>query len=378
MKNLKCVVKIREIQYCRKEYFRSVHRYAGWFFIAKFKKITSRMYHKTTPILFILFQSFTAWSQVGKNQYRLTMINNSSVVATCSASGFDQMDTVSAGQKKDIVFEFDKDVLSFYLDLNSVDISTYAHRYKMIRVLDTRGSKTVIVKPDGNMEYELTLEEKVIAGSDTRLRTKNFWKLDSVIQANNNNTASAEFIYLTICYIGTPADTIQKYYNMLSPGIRYSGFGKRIVDYLESRTRLIVGKTLDNFELADAKGKMVKLTDIKSNYILLDFWFSRCGPCIASFPEIKELYVKTKRNKLAVIGISTDSRSENELWKETLSKHDMTWINLNDPKYNLVKLLAIGNYPTRVLLDKDYKIILLDTDNSQDDFFKKVEKLVNK
>lgn len=336
------------------------------------------MYYKTVVMFFILFRSITVWSQTGKNQYRLTMINNSGVVATCSVPGYDKMDTVSASQKKEIVFEFDKDVLSFYLDLNTVDISTYEHHNKMIRVLDTRGSKTVIVKPDGNMEYELTSEEKVIAGSDTRLRTKNFWKLDSVIQANNNNTASAEFIYLTICYINIPTDTIQKYYNMLSPGIRSSGFGKRIVDYLESRTRLIVGKTLDNFELADAKGKMVKLTDIKSNYILLDFWFSRCGPCVASFPEIKELYVKTKRNKLAVIGVSIDSRSDNELWKETLGKHDMTWINLNDPKYNLVKFLAIGNYPTRVLLDKDRKIILLDTDNSQDDFFKKVEKLVNK
>ena len=336
------------------------------------------MYHKTAVILFILFQSCTAWSQAGKNQYRLTMINNSGVVATCSVPGYDQMDTVSAGQKKEIVFEFDKDVLSFYLDLNTVDISTYEHRYKTIRVLDTRGSKEVIIKPDGNMEYELTLEEKVIAGSNSLLRTKNFWELDSVIHANDNNTASAELIYMTICYIKVPTDTIQKYYNMLSPGIRYSGFGKRIVDYLESRTRLIVGKKLDNFELPDAKGRIVKLADIKSNYILLDFWFSRCGPCVASFPEIKELYVKTKRNKLAVIGISIDSRSDNELWKETLSKHDMTWINLNDPKYNLVKLLAIGNYPTRVLLDKDYKIVLLDTDNSQDEFFKKVEKLVNK
>lgn len=336
------------------------------------------MCYKTVAMFFILFPSFTAWSQAGKNQYRLTMINNSSVVATCSVPGYDKMDTVSAGQKKDIVFEFDDDVLSFYLDLKTVDISTYEHRYKMIRVLDARGSKEVIVKPDGNMEYQLTLEEKVIAGSDTRLRTRNFWKLDSVIHANNNNTASAELIYLTICDINTPADTIQKYYNMLSPGIRSSGFGKRIVDYLESRTRLIIGKTLDNFELPDAKGRIVKLTAIKSNCILLDFWFSRCGPCIASFPELKELYVKTKRNKLAVIGISIDSRSENELWKETLGKHDMTWINLNDPEYKLVKFLAIRNYPTRVLLDKDRKIILLDTDNSQDDFFKKVEKLVNK
>jgi hypothetical protein len=96
------------------------------------------MYNKTVVIFFILFQSFTAWSQVGKNQYRLIMINNSGVVAHCSVPGYDKMDTVSAGQKKDIVFEFDDDVVSFYLDLKTVDISTYEHRYKMIRVVDIR------------------------------------------------------------------------------------------------------------------------------------------------------------------------------------------------------------------------------------------------
>ncbi|HNK29595.1 MAG TPA: hypothetical protein PKG65_11755, partial [Ferruginibacter sp.] len=66
------------------------------------------------------------------------------------------------------------------------------------------------------------------------------------------------------------------------------------------------------------------------------------------------------------------------LWKETIDKYRLPWINVNDVRYKLVSLLAIGNYPTRVLLGKDRKIMLLDTDNSQDDFFKRIEKQVAK
>jgi len=326
-------------------------------------------------VLFAIVQSFTASCQQGPDHFTLTMINNSSWMATCTISGNEKRDTLNPWEKKNILFEPETGQISFYLDLLTIDLSSGARRYKMIRVLNTLGAKEIIVTADGQMKYELTPEEKVIAEYDPRLRRKNFWKIDSVIHANSNNIAAADIIYLSICDIEVPTDTIHKYYNLLSPEIRSSDYGKRIADYIGTRDKLIIGKVLGNFELPDTKGNSVQLKDIKSNYVLLDFWFSRCGPCVASFPEIKALYGKTKRNKLAVIGISSDTKSDNELWLETISKYDMVWMNLNDPKSKLVKSLAVGNYPTRVLLDKDRKIIMLDTDNSQDDFFRRVEKL---
>lgn len=341
------------------------------------------MVHSSIVAAFSLLLSLTSLSQANENSFRLTVINNSPGGITCNVQGDDRTDTVMAGQKRDIVFELSEDQVSFYLNLAFFPLAANnsfpaSYSYKQIRILNNTGSKEITVSQEGKLQYLLTPEEKTIATKDAWYRTKNFWKLDSVVLANRNNIAAAEIIYLSICGVDIPIDTIRKYYALLSPEIQASGFGKRIIHYLESRGRLAVGNAFPVLALPDTAGKIIRLEDIKSDYVLLDFWFSRCGPCIASFPELETLYTKTRRTKLQIVGISVDGKGDQVLWKETIDKYRLPWINVNDVRYKLVSLLAIGNYPTRVLLGKDRKIMLLDTDNSQDDFFKRIEKQVAK
>lgn len=331
--------------------------------------------HRYLLTVFILFQSFNSLGQVGQNYFKLTVINNSNGIAIFTVR-YD-IDTVMAGQKKNIVYELGDDPLSFDIGVVTTDTSSPETQKYNLPILNTR-SKGIVITTAGKLEYELTPEEKTVALFGYARRAKNFWKLDSVIHANNSNLAAPVIIYWTLCSVDVPPDTILKYYNMLSPEIRSSGFGKRIINYLNNRNQLTIGKKLDNFELPDATGKIVPLKEIKSNYILLDFWFVRCGACVASFPEVEDLYWNTKRNKLAIIGISIDKKADHELWLNAIIKYYMSWINLNDSKSKVVKLFAIGNYPTRILLDKDRKIVLLDTNNGQADFFKKVKALANK
>lgn len=330
------------------------------------------MLHKCLITLFTLFQYFNSLGQDGQNYFKLTIFNNSNGMTIVSARY--EVDTVIAGQKKDIIYELGDDLLSFDIGVMTTDTSSFSAKQYNVQILNTR-SKEIVITGEGKLEYELTLEEKAVARYGQFSRTKDFWKLDSVIYANSSNLAAPDIIYSSICSVDVPSDTILKYYNMLSPEIRSSGFGKRIVDHLENRSRFAIGKTFNDFELPDTTGKIVRLKDIKSDYILLDFWFSQCIACIISFPAIEKLYWSTKRSKLEIIGISIDKKAYHELWLENILRYYMAWINANDPKSKLVSTLPINGYPTRILLDRDRKIVLLDTENNQEDFFRKVEKL---
>lgn len=325
---------------------------------------------------FMVLFFFTASVYAGQPVFKLRLTNQSRFTTICTILGHDKTDSVRAGETKTILFPLEPEEVSFYLSCWTTDNAAGSYQSRMIRVLNEKNEKKIVITPGNQLSYLLTPAEKVIAEHRPRLMTKNFWRLDSIIAKQRNSIAAADIIYLSLCDIDVKTDTIQKYFQRLSPRVQASPYGKRIVNYITARGRLAVGNKVGDFNLADSSGNFVRLSDIKSDYVLLDFWFSRCQPCIASFPSLKQLYEGSVRTKLAIVGVSVDVASETALWKSMLRKYGLPWINLNDPKYKLAQYLAIVNYPTRVLLNKERKIVLLDTDNSQENFYKELERMI--
>jgi len=338
---------------------------------------TGFMKHTATILLLVLTCTIKGMTQVAGNPFDLHLVNNSAFTTIVNIQGTEKIDSVFSKQSKILHFEMDEDYISFNLNLWTTDAAPSSYRSKTIRVLNTQRSKQITVNPENKLVVDLTPSEKIIAAFNPTLRTKNFWKLDTVIEKNANDIAAADIIYLSLCDVDVKVDTIQHYFNKLSPAIRSSVFGKRITGYLKARSQLTIGNTIDNISLPDTTGKTIQLKNIKSRYILIDFWFSRCGPCIKSFPELRELYSKTNRADFEILGISVDQPGEKELWKKTIQQHGLSWININDSKSAAARNLAIVNYPTKILLDKNRKIVLVDTDNSYEDFYLKVQKLVS-
>ena len=335
------------------------------------------MTNKIIITLFIVLHSFAGQAQTKRNYFKLILTNNSIFTTTCTILGNDKIDSVPAKQTKTILFDLSNDQISFYLNLWTTDLSARSYQNKLIRILNTQKTKQISITGENQLKYSLTPSEKAIAGYNPQVRTKNFWKLDTVIKTNSNDIAAAEIIFLSLCDIDVKVDTIKRYYNLLTPRIKASAYGKRIINYLSARSRLNVGNKIDNFGLPDTAGKIINLNDIKSDYILLDFWFSRCTPCIKSFPELQNLYSKTERKKFEIVGISVDQANEKDLWKNAISKYNLSWLNINDSKALIAKHFAVVNYPTKILIDKAKKIILVDTDNSYESFYHEIEKLVN-
>src|SRR6476659_1884569 len=57
-------------------------------------------------------------------------------------------------------------------------------------------------------------------------------------------------------------------------------------------------------------GSEIDLSKLRGKVVLLDFWATRCPPCVEELPKILAIYNKFHEKGLEIIGISTDESKE--------------------------------------------------------------------
>jgi peroxiredoxin len=127
---------------------------------------------------------------------------------------------------------------------------------------------------------------------------------------------------------------------------------------LDTFKKIAIGKTAPEIEVPDAKGKMIRLSDIRSEYTLVIFWSSECGHCIEMMPKVRDIYEKQKGKRYEILAVSLDtSRTE---WTTFIAEEKLKWLNACELKgfdSKSADLYNIYATPTMFLLDREKKII---------------------
>jgi thiol-disulfide isomerase/thioredoxin len=114
--------------------------------------------------------------------------------------------------------------------------------------------------------------------------------------------------------------------------------------------------------------------------VLVDFWATWCGPCIAEIPNVLEQYEKYHDKGFEVVGVSLDQ--DREALEKFVAEQKIPWpILFEKPEgegwqHPLATFYGITGIPTVVLIGRDGKVITLDARGEKlgdrlDELFKK-------
>lgn len=137
----------------------------------------------------------------------------------------------------------------------------------------------------------------------------------------------------------------------------------------------VMGKPLDiRFTAID--GRQVDLSQLKGKVVLVDFWATWCGPCVAEMPDVKETYDKYHSRGFEVVGISLDD--DKGALMRFIQEHDISWPQYFDGLHWQNKFAVkygIQETPTMWLVDKNGKLA---SEDARANLQGQVEKLLQK
>jgi len=207
----------------------------------------------------------------------------------------------------------------FYLDFEDLPITNIDNWY--------RNQFLIMKKSEGNKTHFNSDDLETIMLDSLRSAKISYIK--------NSPKSFLSIVYLSEIMFHNPINSTQNLLNSIDSSLSKYKTYENIQTFINSHKENVRKVIFTNDSFFDFKGinennDTINSCDIHIKIILLDFWYSSCGPCKRSIPILKELYSRYKNYDFEIISFSVDEPKEYENWLLASKLNNVPWINVTD------------------------------------------------
>jgi thiol-disulfide isomerase/thioredoxin len=136
---------------------------------------------------------------------------------------------------------------------------------------------------------------------------------------------------------------------------RMKNLGEKAEWGLNALEHLRIGCEAPDIVGNDLSGQPLKLHDYPGKVVVLSFWFTGCGPCMAAIPSEKRIVESFSGRPFALLGVCTDESVE--IARTTATQNGIVWPCWFDGKDGPIKRnWNVFSFPAFYVLDKTGRI----------------------
>jgi len=124
-----------------------------------------------------------------------------------------------------------------------------------------------------------------------------------------------------------------------------------LASMLFSHASIAAAVAAPDFTLKSDTGENIRLSELKGEVVMINFWASWCGPCRKEMPELAQIQSEFEDLGFVILGVNVeeDSTKANEL----LAKNPVNFPILYDTENKVTELFRVDAMPSTILVDRD-------------------------
>ena len=111
------------------------------------------------------------------------------------------------------------------------------------------------------------------------------------------------------------------------------------------------GKPMPALNVAEWANGEVKAEDMKGKVVIVDFYATWCGPCMAAIPHNNEMLKKYKDKGLVIVGVCTSKRGQEKM-EQTVKDRGIEYPSARDSKLLSMDAWEVHYFPTYAIVDR--------------------------